>query len=352
MRLGLEFVSERPSVGDDPWLGAQVEWSAILSTLRVEIVVPGGNKHTLQLAEPPPGSRVQPIAHLFNILFVDGAGLGKHRWKSAPPDLLAQPGKYSVALQGTATTNKGSFEFAIAPLSFEVVAAGASHRPIEELERIVAERLAKRRSLSAPPKSSSPTIDDVDGNRWLRFTEQPNPGYHVTVTELLVDPSGKELFVDEYRHFTCVAEGTSIATLRGELLIEALRVGDELISYDPEQRRLTTTQVKWIERSHARQLHVLGRLRVTGEHPIFVDGRFVAAREVASGAKLLDTDLRFVALEPRTVTETATVYDLGVGVPHTYFAGGVLVHNKSVPVPLGDVRSFRGTFSRRAARAP
>jgi hypothetical protein len=47
------------------------------------------------------------------------------------------------------------------------------------------------------------------------------------------------------------------------------------------------------------------------------------------------------------------VYDLAVDPPHTYFAGGLLVHNKAAHVPLGtDPDDQNGLFYRRASRRP
>lgn len=62
-----------------------------------------------------------------------------------------------------------------------------------------------------------------------------------------------------------------------------------------------------------------------------------------------------VALETRALISKAarTVFDLGVTEPHTYFAGGVLVHNKVAPQVLGGYgRPCGPVFFRHAAKEP
>ena len=52
------------------------------------------------------------------------------------------------------------------------------------------------------------------------------------------------------------------------------------------------------------------------------------ARDVAAGATLRGRDGGRVRVLARSgFDEQATVYDITVGPPHTYFAAGVLVHN-------------------------
>jgi hypothetical protein len=52
------------------------------------------------------------------------------------------------------------------------------------------------------------------------------------------------------------------------------------------------------------------------------------------------------------VARIAPVVDLSVAWPHTYFAGGVLVHNKAVGVPLAPGDRWQGLFLRRTDAAP
>jgi hypothetical protein len=136
----------------------------------------------------------------------------------------------------------------------------------------------------------------------------------------------------------------------GAVLVEQLRVGDELVSYDLERGRRARSRVRLIEPAHAERLFVIGRLRVTAEHPIFADGRWTPAREVRPGARLLSSDLEATAAEPLSLAAPTTVFAIGVSSPHNYFAGGLLVHNKAVHVPIGGSQPWRGYFFRRAAK--
>ena len=82
-------------------------------------------------------------------------------------------------------------------------------------------------------------------------------------------------------------------------------------------------------------LSITPDLRVTPWHPIFVvdSGRFVDAGKLSDEVLLgPGGQLRRVALQP---APAGYVYDLAVEWPHTYFAGGVLVHNKAAATTRG-----------------
>jgi hypothetical protein len=350
--VALAFAPTGAVPRNDPWHYEQFDWSATLATLAVEVTAPDGKKHTLALAEPPKTPQKQGISDFMEVLSISGSSLGKSPWKSTVPELLAKPGKYSVALSGRVETDKRKLGFAIAPFEVEVVAADAKHKTLSELEAIAAASAAKRFAATSPPAPSAPTVDDVDGNRWFRFVlSDRSDGYHDEVLEILLDPAGRELHLDSYKHFTCVAQGTRIATAQGERAVEELHVGDEIVSYDVALGTLRTSRVQRIDRAHAEKIFEIGPLRVTGEHPVFVGGRFVPARDVPAGARVLVPDLAMTEVTPRSSARAQTVFDLSVSAPHNYFADGVLVHNKAAHVPIGGDAPFRGHFFRRAAKA-
>jgi len=129
----------------------------------------------------------------------------------------------------------------------------------------------------------------------------------------------------------CIAAGTLIATENGPLPVESLRVGDRVVGFDPEtRRRVVTTVTAMVPKAAATTLRLGDGLRVTPDHPVFADGAFRPAGALSPGSGLLTEDgAPLVAASLERVSGEVTVYDLSVDWPHTYFAGGVLVHNKS-----------------------
>lgn len=108
------------------------------------------------------------------------------------------------------------------------------------------------------------------------------------------------------QEFVCFAEGTRIATKRGEVPVEALRIGDMIVTVGPGTARLQPTI--WLGRMTvdiARQpdrtdaAPVLIRagalgdgrphrdLRVSPEHALFLDGHLVPARLLVNGITIL-----------------------------------------------------------------
>lgn len=343
----------RPSVEPDkksPWYQEQIDWPRAASGLEFKLRGPDGKEHALRISETQERSNPQQLAYYVQELSISEVGLGTLAWANSTPKLMTAPGKYSLALVGKLATDQRTLSVASKPVQFEVRTHDDDTKTIGEVEALAANSVAKALGLKKPPMPSAPTIDDEQGNRWVRFTLSENsPGYDVDVIEMLLNPAGKELFVDRFRHFTCVAAGTLIATPRGNVPVETLRLGDEVVAYDVHARVRTTTRIRSIEVAHAERLSRIGHLRLTPNHPVFADGRWVAAGDVHDGASFISlTGVVSERAEP--VIGPATVYDLSVDAPHTYFADDILVHNKAAHVPLGGPLPFRGWFYRRAAR--
>jgi hypothetical protein len=120
--------------------------------------------------------------------------------------------------------------------------------------------------------------------------------------------------------------------------IEDVHAGEIVRAYDPPSRTFVTTPVlEAMVHDPAASADgivvVNGTLRMTTNHPVFVDGGRVRADQLQVGSGLMlhapglglaagvrDT-VRSLELEPGGVT----TYDLRVGAPGTYVAGGVVV---------------------------
>ncbi|HEU4411960.1 MAG TPA: Hint domain-containing protein [Polyangiaceae bacterium] len=150
----------------------------------------------------------------------------------------------------------------------------------------------------------------------------------------------------EEEDLRCFVAGTLVATPSGPRPIESLAVGDEVWSLDPGVGELVRRRVVALHRGLVREVRTLragGRsLRgVTPSHPVYSQTRaaFVPVRELREGEALLALEgagaapqtIDAVAADERAAAEIA-IYNLSVeGPEHTYFADGLLVHNKSAP---------------------
>ena len=135
---------------------------------------------------------------------------------------------------------------------------------------------------------------------------------------------------------SCFARGTLVATPTGEVRIEAIKTGDEVLSYDHDAQTVVAGMVTATaehEEADFGALSVGSTLHVTDNHPIFADGRYTPAGEVRGQAVLCE--LVGENAWPRTAIAAFSplgrgpVYDITVTPHHNFFAGGILVHNKS-----------------------
>lgn len=146
--------------------------------------------------------------------------------------------------------------------------------------------------------------------------------------------------------YTCFAAGTPISTPSGDVPIDQLNVGDIVLAYDEATR---TVVPRPIVRTFAHPDQRPGHLRledgrvldVTDNHPIYLPerGKYADAGTVASETRLLvlngTTTTSGIAdgFLPDSSVALQTVYNIEVAEHHNYFAGSVLVHNKSGGAP-------------------
>ena len=137
----------------------------------------------------------------------------------------------------------------------------------------------------------------------------------------------------------CFAAGTRVECPSGPRAIEALSVGDEVWTFDERTGNVHTGVVT---RTFAHppaaclRVHLQGgaALVVTENHPVFARGGWVVAGALAPGDVLLRRNAsgRVERVEVARVEREAPqpVYNLSVAEHATYFAEGVLVHNKEL----------------------
>ncbi|HQR46104.1 MAG TPA: polymorphic toxin-type HINT domain-containing protein, partial [Thermoanaerobaculia bacterium] len=118
-------------------------------------------------------------------------------------------------------------------------------------------------------------------------------------------------------------------------------VGSAVLSYDEKLGRVAANPVTKVLHHAAEPIHravVAGvghDLLLTTNHPFYSAGRWCAIRDLAPGAELLHFDFaqgeaprRLLGLE--TTDRFEPVYNFEVECAHTYFVGGLLVHNGSI----------------------
>jgi|GEM_PF-349761 len=133
----------------------------------------------------------------------------------------------------------------------------------------------------------------------------------------------------------CFPAGTIIETADGSRHIEELVPGDRIISPRVDGPVVVTT-VESVFMAEAPLVILVtdaGRLATTEEHPVaLADGSFLPAGNLSAGETVLvyrGGALCETKVQSVEVTDKSTpVFNLSVGWPHTYVAGGYLVHNK------------------------
>lgn len=361
LALAMRFRSKKELGKGDPALEDALKLNETLENLSFEIARPGDETTTLVVGDTSTTPLTPRLFGVSTTLWLKSTGLsigsahsailgGKElAWTPAPKSWLDKPGSYTLTISGEVVTGARTVKLSSGPLKFEVVAKTPEHKSVSELRDIASKLVQERHGLKAAPRVAAAAVQLEDGSRSFRF-RLAGGGYDVTVVEVTLDAAGKEVLHDVYSHFTCVAEGTRIDTPSGPVPVEDLRVGMEVESYAPRQSERARATVLGIQTAHGERLLRLGDLVVTPGHPVFSDGNWVHAGELSSQSALLSNQLTRVALTPQPVEGAATVYNLSVSEPHTYFAGGLLVHNKAVHVPIGKMQPWRGLFFRRAAK--
>lgn len=132
----------------------------------------------------------------------------------------------------------------------------------------------------------------------------------------------------------CFPAGTPVLMPAGPRPIEQLSAGDIVLGVDQAGHQAPAkVQATFVTRSQLLTLKTdSGWLATTAEHPIaLAGGGFRLAGQLGVGDEILSwgdgraVPARIAAINPGP---EATVYNLTVGGPHTFIAGGFVVHNK------------------------
>ncbi len=131
-------------------------------------------------------------------------------------------------------------------------------------------------------------------------------------------------------------EGTLVLTYYGQLPIEYVELGDLVVSINEATQEVELNEVthiissKKIQNIYTVTLDDGTAIRLTEEHPFYVEGEWVEAKDVVVGDSLLDYQGNEISIVNVSVTAIEIkVYNLTVANNHNYFVGDtpVLAHN-------------------------
>lgn len=366
---------------DDP-LGKE---SLKLADVRFTVAIEGAQTMTLaSSALPAAAGSVALHDQPAMALRLSGAGISLISWMTqVPPDdaptapwatapssaPLSQIGEYELTVSVELPFAAGNKTVSAPPVKIERRARGRSTTTLRDVEKLAhAAAVIHLNKLGRTQDKAllQPTLLSVDlpednHQRLVRFWLPHGDDWKILFFEVVVERNGTVAKIHTQERFTCVAAGTLIDTATGRVAVEALKRGDRVWSWDLERKERVLSEVVAIsEPRPAATLLIEGKLRVTGSHPIYADGGWVRASELAPSAALVSADGTALSLSQvdhdRAVAE---VYDISVTWPHNYFADGILVHNKRLVLPPALLdpavvlwERAAGTFDLLAPRTP
>ncbi|MDQ0593930.1 RHS repeat-associated protein [Chryseobacterium ginsenosidimutans] len=132
----------------------------------------------------------------------------------------------------------------------------------------------------------------------------------------------------------CFTEGTLVATENGNKKIEDIKEGDLVWSYNEETGKKELKKVVELSRNTSSSLVKISvngtEITCTPEHPFFVNGNWVEAKNLTKGTLLTTLDGTTSPVESiKFLDEKVKVYNFEVEDNHNYYVSekGILVHN-------------------------
>ncbi len=130
----------------------------------------------------------------------------------------------------------------------------------------------------------------------------------------------------------CFVAGTKVLMADGSLkAIETIKKGEKVKTFaDPLSRELVVGEVSEVwEHKAGEYLLINSKLKVTPEHQVFSNYRFIDAGMLKVGDWLLNYKGEKIIIESiKVIFEDVLVYNLRVDPQHSFFAGGFYVHNQ------------------------
>lgn len=126
----------------------------------------------------------------------------------------------------------------------------------------------------------------------------------------------------------CFPEEVLVKTPSGDININKLKIGDQVISYNVKTNKEVISEVKEITSRVAPSYFIINGIKVTSEHPFYTSSGWKEAKKIIIGDYLFDGSKWIEVYEKKLVSESIEVYNMHTTEPNTFFANGILVHNK------------------------
>lgn len=166
---------------------------------------------------------------------------------------------------------------------------------------------------------------------------------------------GVDEMLDDHFNGRCLVEGTLISTLRGDVSIENIKVGDYVLTHTGNFRRVTNRQSRLYNGDVITLMSGVNAVTLTPEHRVLTQRGWVEAQDVIAADILRsskrddnrESSLRIVqpsAVRHLSFLSSAAhllsdydgyVYDLTVDRDSSFVASGIVVHN-CAQIPITD----------------
>lgn len=134
----------------------------------------------------------------------------------------------------------------------------------------------------------------------------------------------------------CFLAGTPILMSDGSTKpIEKIKVGDIILAYDVEKAKIAQDKVREVfVHDTDNYLIINEELKVTGNHLVYSDGKWVEIGQLKIGDKILKQDGQYAPIKTvQKIQSNEKVYNFEVNPYHTYIANGYVAHNRK-PIPV------------------
>ncbi len=146
---------------------------------------------------------------------------------------------------------------------------------------------------------------------------------------------GQANYYNYAQGYYCFLSGTKILLANGTYKeIQDIVPGDEVLSYNTQTGKTIKEKVEKLiihKNILGRYLTINDTLKVTANHPIYLNGSWQEAGKAKIGDKLVNSNGQVITITSITISGEGVnnLYNLHlVGSDHNYFAQDILVHNK------------------------
>lgn len=348
-----------PSVGR--YIGSY-DPAATIETMDIRILTPAGDEYHLH---PKVAARNDPRPHRRDAfpatpsVFLELSGDGfrtlvlgdSGTWEETDTPSFGEIGEYRLSISGNIIIDSQEpIPFQTAEATIKRAAEGVL--TIEEIRR---RAIAKLEEMVRLQGKETIIPDDGDYGDYkplhviglpthervvllaIEHPSQISGGRLADLYRVVVRPDGAVIDITHKREQTCLAAGTLVDTEQGPRPIEQLQPGNRVWSFDLENQRPLLTTVQTVYHGEAPAvLQITPTLSATAEHPVFADGEWIPAGNLRQGDIVVGREEPYLLpAMPQLLNRKTQVFDLAVNEPHNFFAGGILVHNKSMAFGMG-----------------